>query len=310
MNLILFRKDELSKDGTSVNLPPKDPRTKHILGHLKKVDGDSLIVGLIASNWKGKGILRITKDSSSDTCYAIDFGVDIRTSLETNNHPDNNNETNHDEIVLVLSLPFPKRLKLLWAQIAAFGVTRICIVRGSLSDPAYKRTSAITKEVYEPLILEGMSQGCHTRAVAVDVEAEQVLCRAVLERLNLLGDDDTNKQQGHRTARIFLDCETNLPPCRKAILESLANDDTENKSNSGDNNKTTIVLAIGSERGWTEEEANLFHQAGYKSATLGRSVLRVDTAVIAGLGIVSATLDELRQEECHKNNDRKRKQET
>ena len=101
MNLILFRKDELSKDGTSVNLPPKDPRTKHILGHLKKVDGDSLIVGLIASNWKGKGILRITKNSLCGAYYAIDFGVDIRTSLETSNHPDNNNESEQEKHLIL-----------------------------------------------------------------------------------------------------------------------------------------------------------------------------------------------------------------
>ena len=36
------------------------------------------------------------------------------------------------------------------------------------------------------------------------------------------------------------------------------------------------------------------NECGFKSASLGSSILRVDTAVVACLGIVSAVLDEFR----------------
>ena len=39
------------------------------------------------------------------------------------------------------------------------------------------------------------------------------------------------------------------------------------------------------------------NECGFKTATLGCSILRVDTAVVAGLGIVSAALDECQSKE-------------
>ena len=72
----------------------------------------------------------------------------------------------------------------------------------------------------------------------------------------------------------------------------------EQFGNGGGATIPSAIVAVGPERGWTEEEANVFvKECGYRSATLGCSVLRVDTAVVAGLGIVSAALDE-----CHKRN--------
>ena len=58
----------------------------------------------------------------------------------------------------------------------------------------------------------------------------------------------------------------------------------------------SVVLAVGPERGWSEQEAKLFvDECGFEAASLGSSILRVDSAVISGLAICSAALDE-----CHK----------
>lgn len=51
-----------------------------------------------------------------------------------------------------------------------------------------------------------------------------------------------------------------------------------------------LVLAIGPEGGWTEDELNRFHQAGWISASLGETVLRAETAAIAATAIVMASL--------------------
>ena len=98
---------------------------------------------------------------------------------------------------MVLSLPFPKRLKALW---------------GALSDPNYCKTSAIAPEVYRSLVEEGMSQGCHTKEVSVEVEVEEVVSRAVLEKLGL-AKTNAKSSNGDEVA-IFLDCgdEAMEPP--------------------------------------------------------------------------------------------------
>jgi 16S rRNA (uracil1498-N3)-methyltransferase len=60
------------------------------------------------------------------------------------------------------------------------------------------------------------------------------------------------------------------------------------QSNEPDTAASGIMLAVGPEGGWTAPEIALFMRAGWHSATLGPRILRVETAVIAALAIVSA----------------------
>ena len=46
-----------------------------------------------------------------------------------------------------------------------------------------------------------------------------------------------------------------------------------------------IVLAFGPEGGWTEPEQKLFKEAGWISASLGKTILRAETAAIAATAI-------------------------
>ena len=46
-----------------------------------------------------------------------------------------------------------------------------------------------------------------------------------------------------------------------------------------------IVLAFGPEGGWTQSELELFRDAGWISASLGNTILRVETAAIAALAV-------------------------
>ncbi len=49
-----------------------------------------------------------------------------------------------------------------------------------------------------------------------------------------------------------------------------------------------ISLAIGPEGGWAEEELKMFADAGWHSASLGRTILRAETAAIAACAIASS----------------------
>jgi 16S rRNA (uracil1498-N3)-methyltransferase len=48
----------------------------------------------------------------------------------------------------------------------------------------------------------------------------------------------------------------------------------------------SLLLAIGPEGGWTNEELEAFTQAGWKSASLGATILRAETAAIAAIAVV------------------------
>jgi 16S rRNA (uracil1498-N3)-methyltransferase len=48
---------------------------------------------------------------------------------------------------------------------------------------------------------------------------------------------------------------------------------------------TSLMLAFGPEGGWKEEEIMAFREAGWTSASLGNTILRAETAVIAGVAV-------------------------
>jgi 16S rRNA (uracil1498-N3)-methyltransferase len=50
----------------------------------------------------------------------------------------------------------------------------------------------------------------------------------------------------------------------------------------------TVALLVGPEGGWTEEERAGFIASGWAAASLGPSILRAETAALAGVAIVSA----------------------
>jgi 16S rRNA (uracil1498-N3)-methyltransferase len=51
-----------------------------------------------------------------------------------------------------------------------------------------------------------------------------------------------------------------------------------------------ISLAVGPEGGWTEDELQLFRNAGWVAASLGTTILRAETAAIAATAIVVSEL--------------------
>jgi 16S rRNA (uracil1498-N3)-methyltransferase len=51
-----------------------------------------------------------------------------------------------------------------------------------------------------------------------------------------------------------------------------------------------VVLAVGPEGGWTDDELQSFQHAGWISVSLGNTILRAETAAIAATAIVASVL--------------------
>ena len=330
MNLILVRESEAATETSdATDLSPEDSRTKHILTHLKKATGDTVSVGYIDDN--NNTCKNSNNNNDGYTCKCIvlqrqNGGIRLVRKPSTILHTPSNLPC----ITVLLALPFPARLKYLWPVISSFCyVTRIVIIKSQLSDEEYTNSKALLPATYGPLIELGMSQGGRTRQVKVDIactsnsngSSEQKgrqtnqYTRLWMENMGLVhrattGVNSCDKRvvaNDDTTIRIFLDCgdenssSSPPPPVRDVLIEQykqIIQQRTQQRSDETTSNSSgpmtpSVIRAVGPERGWTEDEAKFFTKVcGYQMATLGPSILRVDVAVIAGLGIVSSALDE------------------
>ena len=332
MNLILVRESEASSETSdATDLSPDDIRTKHILTHLKKSTGDTVSVGYIddknnsqSSECGGNGY--------TCKCIILqrqNGGIRLVRKPSTILYTPSNLPC----ITVLLALPFPARLKYLWPVLSSFCyVTRIVVINSQLSDVEYTNSKALLPATYGPLIELGMSQGGRTRQVKVDIctgnssngisdtkeQQTNQYTRSWMENMGLVHRDATTGDSCDKrvasddgyddtTIRIFLDCgdensSSSLSPpspVRDIIIEQykqitqLRGVDTSGSRLQYRPQTPSVIMAVGPERGWTDDEAKFFTKVcGYQSATLGPSILRVDVAVIAALGIVSSALDE------------------
>src|SRR5277367_6213828 len=56
------------------------------------------------------------------------------------------------------------------------------------------------------------------------------------------------------------------------------------------NDNGDLLLAIGPEGGWTQDELDLFEQSGWKAASLGSTILRAETAAVAAATLAISTM--------------------
>jgi 16S rRNA (uracil1498-N3)-methyltransferase len=101
-------------------------------------------------------------------------------------------------------------------------------------------------------------------------------------------------QQARRIAPPEIAVPLRVPAMLKAeaecriILSEVENAVSLKSSLSGA--RPPIALALGPEGGWTPEELESFTSAGWKSASLGATILRAETAAIAAVAVVMAEL--------------------
>ncbi|KAJ8602498.1 hypothetical protein CTAYLR_001250 [Chrysophaeum taylorii] len=244
MNLVLVFAHEV--DGDAARLEAKDSRAKHIVRHLRKKVGDSLRVGIVDGP-----IGEATVSETSGDVVALQLD---RTTLRP--------PPPRPHIEVLLGMPYPGVLKRMWAVWASMGVSRVCVFSAELSDPEYGMTSALTSEVYEPLVLEGLAQSLDTRRPVVDSWHDRKL-EDVLAMLPGSADD----------ARLLFDLG-DAPSVRDTI----------------DSIPARTILAVGPERGWTDNEVRCFSAAGFVAVSMGKRVLRTDVASIAAIALVSDVL--------------------
>lgn len=164
---------------------------------------------------------------------------------------------------LLLALPRPKVMRRLWAQLAGLGVGQIILTNAERVERNYFDTHVLSRECYRPLLVEGLQQARDTWLPQVSIHRQ----------LKVLVEDELDGLFGSGL-RVVADPSTDTS-VGAAVSKGVGK---------------RVLLAIGPEGGWNAFELNLLQAHGFQPIGMGPRTLRTDTACIALLSLVHASL--------------------
>lgn len=163
---------------------------------------------------------------------------------------------------LLLSLVKFDRLEWCLEKAAELGVREIVPLAASRSEKALVLAAVKRRERWERILLESAQQARRLRLpVLAAVEKPQAVFAAARE-----------------DGKIIFSERAGAAPLRQ-VLETMGG-------------RSEICLAIGPEGGWTEAEFSSAEKNGFREASLGREILRTETAVIAALAVTRYALED------------------
>lgn len=113
------------------------------------------------------------------------------------------------------------------------------------------------------------------------LESSQQSRRLKLPQLAALAKPAQAFAAGKNSLSVILCERPEAPPIRRVLQ------DANQSALASMTSSKLIALAIGPEGGWTEEELSLAHAADFREASLGRLMLRTETAVVSALSILN-----------------------
>ncbi|MBO4286722.1 MAG: 16S rRNA (uracil(1498)-N(3))-methyltransferase [Kiritimatiellae bacterium] len=192
-------------------------------------------------------------------------GTSVVLSIEGGSvalRPSHTEEPPEPWLDLILAVPRPKVLKRLWAPLASLGVRRVFLLNAAKVEKFYFSSQWLDPASFRPLLLEGLQQTGLTRLPKVEICP--LFKPFVEDRLDGL-----------------------FPVAPRLLAHPLPSVRTP----AGLSGTCVVTLAVGPEGGWTEYEREAFLARGFQPFSLGRRILRTDTACIA----LAAVLDWLRR---------------
>lgn len=155
-------------------------------------------------------------------------------------------------VSLLLAMPRPKAAKRLWAQLGELGIERVWITAAVGVEPSYFDSHALDPRVIRHRLKDGMAQSGETRLPIVEVCPR---FEETLRRISMV-----------------------LPHAEKLVFDSsfLETSDVDIRR--------PVLIAIGPERGWSQQELAQLMAAGFRGMSLGWRMLRTETACLVAIG--------------------------
>ncbi len=167
---------------------------------------------------------------------------------------------------LILAPPRPRVMKRLLPQLASLGVGRIILVGAKKVEKDFWGATLLKPENYRPLLIDGLMQAGTSTLPTLEIR---------------------------RNFRKFLEDELDgMFPSSERLLAHPYGDGRLGGDASPDPS-ARLLLAVGPEGGWTEDELARLEAKGFRRYSLGKRILRTDTAVVALLARLGMTRDSM-----------------
>lgn len=148
------------------------------------------------------------------------------------------------------------RMDWLCEKATELGIRELCIVQTRRSEPQALDETKLTRLVR--VVAAATEQSNRDEVPQVKAYSSVAECLSTLET--------------EGKARILLSLRPQAPPIRELVVGV----------------QEPVIVAAGPEGDFTDDEIECFEQHGFQHATLGASILRVETAVIAGIAAANA----------------------
>ena len=154
---------------------------------------------------------------------------------------------------LILAPPRPRVMKRLLPQLAALGVGRIVLVGAKKVEKDFWGATLLKPGNYRPLLVDGLMQA---------------------------GTSAVPTLETRRNFRAFVreELEAMFPTANRVVAHPYAAGAAVDAAEAP---RGRMLLAVGPEGGWTDEEVALLEEHGFRRYSLGRRILRTDTATVA-----------------------------
>lgn len=254
MNIILFEPHE-----ADAPLMKRDERAIHLLKVLRKKAGDEFDAGILGGRMGTGCIESIEADGSLR--YTLDLREEPPPRLPMR---------------MAVGFPRPIQLRRLLRDLSNLGLEAVDLFGTDLGEKSYRDTRLLDDGGARAALIEGAVQARDTRLPVLRVfpdvpswlgerpwEAAVPNSAARRERreAGLIAADNVRPRgtfAGLVAGRYLGACGTFEAPAAKIC-----------------------VIAVGSERGWSDRERDLLETAGFLRLSLGKRVLRTETACVA-----------------------------
>ena len=269
MNRILFEKNEIVNGVATFG----GERAEHVMNVLHGEIGQVLKTGEIDGFIGTSEITAIKGEAASSPLVENGYSITVRcTHSQASIAP---------WVDLILAPPRPRVMKRLLPQLATMGVGRIFLVGAKKVEKDFWGATLLKPENYRPLLIDGLMQA--GTSILPTLETRRNFRKFVKEELDALWPEAKRivaHPYGADSTRIF----ANVANVRESFAEI--------RSIREDSRSEAVLLAVGPEGGWTDEEVTLLEEHGFARYSLGSRILRTDTATIALLAQLMKEFDQ------------------